>query len=535
MKLATAEQMKTMDARAIQDMGIPSTLLMERAAQGILEAVLSLSEKTASPAARELAITGETYAFRRGVPCGVKRAAVFVGPGNNGGDGTAAARLLIQRGWTVRVFLAGSRAKLTADHLEMTRRLAETGGTLEDFDPDSEDQASFTMGADVIVDALFGVGLNSPLREPGRSAVDLINRSSAPVVAADIPSGIEADTGRVLGSAVNAAVTVTFSMAKPGLFVGKGAIHAGRVIIHDIGIPREAKEGIDFPAEAVTADMVRGWLPERPADGHKGNFGKVYALAGSVGYTGAPVMATKAAMRTGAGLVYLDVAEDIYPIVAAKCDEVMPRPVPLPTHEGCVSMEVLNEILEHIAPCSAALVGPGFHESPETADLLYGIMEHVNCPIVLDAGGLNLAAQHMDMVDARYAPLVLTPHDGEFARLGGDLSHGDRLGEARRFAKAHGCVLVLKGHATIVAHPDGRALVNTTGNSGLAKGGSGDVLSGMVLALLGLGMEPFYAAAAAVYLHGLAGDMCAAELGEWGMLPTDVIEKIPFAIRKVLG
>ncbi len=521
MRLATAEQMKRMDDRAIHGRGIPSTLLMERAARGILEAALSLVEELGQKDRTEH------------LPGTVKRAAVFSGPGNNGGDGVAVARLLRREGWQVRAFLVGAREKMSPDCQEMERRLQEAGGELEDYRPDSEDQRAFVLGADVTIDALFGVGLNSPLRGPGSSAVCLMNESPAPVVSADIPSGIEADTGRVLGDAVQAAVTVTFSMGKPGLFVGKGALHAGKVVVHDIGILPELFQEETFSVETVTGDMVRSWLPARPADGHKGTFGKVYALAGSVGYTGAPVLAARAAARTGAGLVYLDVAEDIYPIVAPKCDEVIPRPIPLPAREGAMSMEVLGEVLEHIRQCDAGLVGPGFYESVETADLLFGILEHTTCPLVVDAGGLNLVAAHIDILDTRDAPLVLTPHDGEFARLGGDLSDGDRLTAARRFAREHGCILVLKGHNTITAHPDGRAMINTTGNSGMAKGGSGDVLSGMILALLGRGIEPFRAAAAGVYLHGLAGDLCAKDLGEWGMLPSDMIERIPRAIQIV--
>ena len=545
MLLATAEQMKRMDQRAIRERGIPSLTLMERAAEGVADAVRELAEERLEtgrekslylPEARGEVITGqEVFPFRRNVPGGVKRAAVFVGPGNNGGDGTAAAGILLREGWQVRVFLTGSRDKLTDDHREMARRLEAMGGTLEDFDPGDGGQTAFALGADVIVDALFGVGLRSALREPAASAARLINRSEAKVVAADLPSGVEADTGRVPGEAVWADLTVTFSLAKIGLFVGDGALRAGKVRVWDIGIPPDVIGAEELSVEAVTGDLVRAWLPPRPADGHKGTFGRVYALAGSVGYTGAPVLATRAAARSGAGLVYLDVPEDIYLMIATKCDEVMPRPIPLPLREGAMSMEVLEMVTERLRRCDAGLVGPGFVESRNTLDLLYGILERSDCPVVLDAGGLNLAAGHMDMVDQREAPLVLTPHDGEFARLGGDLSGGDRLGAARDFARRHRCVLVLKGHRTITAAPDGRALVNTTGNSGMAKGGSGDVLSGVILALLGRGMDPFLAAAAGVYLHGLAGDLCAARLGEWGMLPTDLVETLPQAFRTVLG
>ena len=543
MLLATAEQMKRMDQRAIRERGIPSLTLMERAAEGVADAVRELAEERLEtgrekslylPEARGEVIGGQgVFPFRRNVPGGVKRAAVFVGPGNNGGDGTAAAGILLREGWQVRVFLTGSRDKLTDDHREMARRLEAMGGTLEDFDPGDGGQTAFALGADVIVDALFGVGLRSALREPAASAARLINRSEAKVVAADLPSGVEADTGRVPGEAVWADLTVTFSLAKIGLFVGDGALRAGKVRVWDIGIPPDVVGAEELSVEAVTGDMVRAWLPPRPADGHKGTFGRVYALAGSVGYTGAPVLATRAAARSGAGLVYLDVPEDAYPVVAVKCDEVMPRP--LPGEGGQLSARALPAALERSSGCDAALLGPGLGRGAAVEELTLGMLEKAACPLVLDADGLNAAAAHMDVVDRRKAPLVLTPHDGEFARLGGDLSGGDRLGAARDFARRHRCVLVLKGHRTITAAPDGRALVNTTGNSGMAKGGSGDVLSGVILALLGRGMDPFLAAAAGVYLHGLAGDLCAARLGEWGMLPTDLVETLPQAFRTVLG
>ena len=543
MLLAMAEQMKRMDQRAIRERGIPSLTLMERAAEGVADAVRELAEERLEtgrgkslylPEARGEVITGQgVFPFRRNVPGGVKRAAVFVGPGNNGGDGTAAAGILLREGWQVRVFLTGSRDKLTDDHREMARRLEAMGGTLEDFDPGDGEQTAFALGADVIVDALFGVGLRSALREPAASAARLIDRSEAKVVAADLPSGVEADTGRVPGEAVWADLTVTFSLAKIGLFVGAGALRAGKVRVWDIGIPPDVIGAEELSVEAVTGDMVRAWLPPRPADGHKGTFGRVYALAGSVGYTGAPVLATRAAARSGAGLVYLDVPEDAYPVVAVKCDEVMPRP--LPGEGGQLSARALPAALERSSGCDAALLGPGLGRGAAVEELTLGMLEKAACPLVLDADGLNAAAAHMDVVDRRKAPLVLTPHDGEFARLGGDLPGGDRLGAARDFARRHRCVLVLKGHRTITAAPDGRALVNTTGNSGMAKGGSGDVLSGVILALLGRGMDPFLAAAAGVYLHGLAGDLCAARLGEWGMLPTDLVETLPQAFRTVLG
>ena len=542
LELATAAQMKRMDQRAIQDRGIPSTVLMERAAQGILLTIEDLMEDAAPgrekrlvlPMARGEVITEEgRFPFTRNGPEQGRTAAVFSGPGNNGGDGVAVAGLLKKAGWTVRCFLVGKREKMTADSREMERRLNELGGVLEDYIPGDGEQEAFTLGADIIVDALFGVGLNSPLREPGASAVRLMNLSDAKVVSADIPSGVETDTGRILGDAVRADVTVTFSMAKPGLFVGKGALRAGKVVVHDIGIPEDILGGETFDTHVIDGGLVRNWLPRRPADGHKGDFGRVLVVGGSTGYTGAPVLCARGALRSGAGLVSLAVPETIYPIIAAKCDEAMPSPLPA-GEDGRLSEEALVPLLGALAGKDAALIGPGLGQNPGLDSLVCQVLSTVNFPMVVDADGINALSRHMDVLDARRdCPTILTPHDGEFARLGGDLSSGDRLGAARTFAQAHGCLLVLKGHRTIVALPNGECFVNTTGNSGMAKGGSGDVLGGILLSLLGQGMNPVRAAICAVWLHGRAGDMAAEDKGEYGMLPSDLVEQLPYALREL--
>ena len=526
-ELWKAGEMREMDRRAIEERGIPSLTLMERAAEGLAEAVEELASEGRPgmaylpQAEGEASLDDRTVSFTRNVPGEERRAAVFAGPGNNGGDGVAAARLLLARGWQVRCFLVGERGKMSADCRSMAQRLEEAGGTLEDFRPGEPDQTAWTLGADVVVDALFGVGLNAPLRTAAAHAVALMNRGDAPVVSADIPSGVETDTGRMLGDAVEAAVTVTFSRAKPGLYVGKGALHAGRVVVHDIGIPADILAGEGWHTAAIDRGDVRSWLPARPADGHKGTFGKTLILGGSVGYTGAPALAARGALRAGGGLVTVVTDPAVYSIVACKCDEAMVRPIP----------ERSAELLALAEKCDAVLVGPGLGRDRRRHELSLMLLEELSCPVVVDADGLTALAGHMEVLEKRRGrSTILTPHDGEFARLGGDLSGEDRLGKAREFAVRWGCILVLKGHRTITALPDGRCLVNTTGNAGMAKGGSGDVLAGMLVSLLGQGMEPGKAAAAAVYLHGLAGDLAAAELGERGMLPSDLVDRLPRAM-----
>ena len=280
----------------------------------------------------------------------------------------------------------------------------------------------------------------------------------------------------------------------------------------------------------LTADFVRAALPVRDPMGHKGTFGKVYCLCGSVGFTGAPVFAGRAAMRMGSGLVYLGVPERGWSVVAAKCDEVMAFPLP-DTGEGKLSLRAEEAIRAAAAPCDAVLMGCGLGRSAETDALTRRLLD-LPQPLVLDADGINALAGHIDELQRRRGKVtVLTPHEGEFARIG-DLTAG-REASAAAFARANGVYLVLKGHRTVIATPDGRLAVNPTGNSGMAKGGSGDILSGMAVSLLGQGLEPFAACCTAVYLHGLAGDLAARDKTERSMLPTDLLERIPDAVREI--
>ncbi len=282
----------------------------------------------------------------------------------------------------------------------------------------------------------------------------------------------------------------------------------------------------------ITVSFVKNVLPYRDPLGHKGTFGKGYGLCGAVGYTGAPYLAAEAAVRSGSGLVFLGVPESAWPVVAAKCDSAMPAP--LPEKDGGVSLAAESMVREKLSGLDAFLMGCGLGRNPETEQLVRSLLD-VNLPLILDADGINALEGHIDALACRRnLPTVLTPHAGEFARIGGDNSL-PREEAAKKFAVEHGVVLVLKGHGTVVAAPDGRVMVNTTGNNGLAKGGSGDILSGMVLSLLGQGMQPFEAACAAVFTHGLAGDMAAKEKGARGMTPADVLNLLPYAYKEIEG
>lgn len=532
MNLYTAAQMKEIDRIAIQEHGIPSTLLMERAAKAIVKEVLALplpgpkksatsiafigaSKNGCKPTEAELADAQKIYWETK-----QRSAIVFCGPGNNGGDGIAAARFLLREGWQVKCVLVGKREKLTEDSREMERRLAEAGGVLEDFN--SEDWSRYA-GFDVAIDALFGIGLNSELRPDAIAAIKNMKLSQW-ILSADIPSGVHADSGTVFEGAVKADVTVTFSAGKPGLYVGKGAVHAGRIVVADIGISDDVLEAGGVCRTFVTDPPT---LRRRKRDAHKGNFGKLFILAGSVGYTGAPVLASRSAVRAGAGLVTLAVPQEIYSIVAVKCDEAMVWPW----------SERYEDILEKARASDLALIGPGLGQGARAKELVLALLRDLTCPVILDADGLNIIAGHIDVLDNREAITILTPHDGEFSRLSGRaLPIVNRLDAASDFAQAHHCVLVLKGHRTVTAFWNGVCAINTTGNPGMACGGAGDALAGL---MAGLSVQrnvnnPVFldCICDAVWFHGRSGDIAAADKGEYGMNIGDLIEQIPYAMKE---
>lgn len=525
MKLFNAAQMKDIDRIAIDLRGIPSTLLMERAAKALVKEVLALPLPGPKKQGRAFAIIYSSRTGRK--PTEEERirleaeywankqrtAVVFCGPGNNGGDGVAAARLLIKEGWQVRCVLVGAREKMTEDCREMERRLMEAGGVLEDFEPEKWHE----YHGDIAIDGLFGIGLNSPLRDDAVKAVKAM-RGAHWIVSADIPSGVMADTGIVTEGAVKADVTVTFSSGKPGLYVGQGAVHAGRVVVADIGIPGDL---LDEDCCAALAEKPE--LRRRRRDAHKGDFGRLFILAGSECYTGAPVLASRAAVRSGAGLVTMAVPREIYPIVAVKCDEAMPWSLP----------DNYDSILQKASAADVVLIGPGLGQAERVEALVLNLLRDLTCPVILDADGINIVAKHIDVLDKRRALTILTPHDGEFARLSGcTLPVADRLNAAMDFADLHHCMLVLKGHRTITAIWGRRCLINTTGNPGMARGGAGDALAGLMAGLLVQRPGNLDAVPDAVWLHGRAGDLAAADKGEYGMTIGDLIEQIPYAMKE---
>jgi NAD(P)H-hydrate epimerase len=513
MKIVTAAQMQELDRRTIAEAKVPGATLMEWAGSRVVAAM----ERAAGPLAGR-AVT------------------VFCGKGNNGGDGFVVARLLRKRRARVQVLLLAHPGDLSGDAETMHRRLLSVAGSKAVSAAPSPDAIRAALAqSDMIVDALLGTGLSAPVSAPYRAAIDAINDASVPVVAVDLPSGIHANTGAVMGAAVRADMTVTFGLPKLGLYTGAGLGHAGRIEIVDIGIPPAFVETIASRVSLITGETVRRLIPDRRVSSHKGTYGHAGIVAGSVGKTGAAAMTARAALRVGAGLVTVATPASVNDTLEAKLLEAMTVPMP-ETKARTLARAGLEEILSFIAARTAVAIGPGLTTHPETVELIHALLPRLDKPSVLDADALNALAGRTSLLEHCKVPPVLTPHPGEMARLVEGPStrsiNDDRIGSAVTFAQARRVMLVLKGARTVVAHPDGRAAICPTGNPGMATAGTGDVLTGMIVGLLAQGLGPWDAACAGTYLHGLAGDLAAAERGLGGLTAGDVIEQIPHALTE---
>jgi len=515
MKIVTAAQMKELDRRTITEARVPGATLMERAGAGVVEAM----ERTAGP------LSGKTVT-------------ILCGKGNNGGDGFVVARLLRRRRARVRLLLLANPADLAGDARTMHRKFLSVAGSKSILAAPSAEAIRSTLArSDLIVDALLGTGLSAPVGDPYRAAIELINATERPVIAVDLPSGIHADTGAVMGTAVRADLTVTFGLPKLGLYTGAGLDHAGTVEVVDIGIPPAFVETIASRVALLTQDTVRRMLPARRLSSHKGTYGHAGIIAGSVGKTGAAAMAAGAALRVGAGLVTVATPASVNDTLEAKLLEAMTVPMP-ETKARTLAQAGLEDLLSFIHERTAVAIGPGLTTHPETVELIRALLPRLDKPSVLDADALNALAGQTSLLERCKVPPILTPHPGEMARLVEGAStrtvQDDRVGTAVRFAQARHVLLVLKGARTVVAHPDGRAAVCQTGNPGMATAGTGDVLTGMIVGLLAQGLTPWDAACAGTYLHGLAGDLAAAERGLAGLIAGDVIDRIPAALAETV-
>jgi NAD(P)H-hydrate epimerase len=501
MKLVTAQQMQALDRASIDTHGIPSLSLMERAGAAVADVAVD-------------------YASRR-------RGSVVVvcGRGNNGGDGLVAARLLIQRGLDVTIFLMARSSELSPDARANWERLVPlTAHVFELSHPDEIQLHHPTLaGASVIIDALLGTGLEREVTGSLAQLIEYLNVLKQPIVSVDMPSGLSADTGRPLGVAIRAAKTVTLGLPKVGLYTGNAADYAGEIIVADIGIPPEEVERLTAQLHVTDHATVRPLLPPRARTSHKGEYGHVAVVAGSGGKLGAGYLACMAAFRVGAGLVTYYLPEKAFEKFDARYPEIMCEALP-DRGRGHFHADGLKQLLTGLEKKIVVALGPAMGIHPETKAFVRGLISSSNIPMVIDADGINNldAAQ----VTRRAEPTVLTPHPGEFGKLTGidtDRVQRERLSLARDYAAEHRVILVLKGYHTVVAEPSGTAHINTTGGPAMASAGMGDALTGAIAGLIAQGIDAGAAAVAGAYLHGLAGDEAARDIGDRGIVASDVI------------
>ncbi|OGQ84359.1 MAG: hypothetical protein A3F90_15745 [Deltaproteobacteria bacterium RIFCSPLOWO2_12_FULL_60_19] len=515
MIVVTAKEMRELDRLTIQKYGVPSLTLMERAGEAVAKALLKSFGKIA----------------RGGV-------LVVAGKGNNGGDGFVVARLLKKKRIPCEVVLLGRRKELSPDAMVNFRAYLKVKGKVVEAGRDGIGPlAERLKGKKLIVDAIFGTGLKEEVRGVYAEAIAAINASGLPVVAVDVPSGLDSDTGKPLGGAIKAELTVALGYPKVGEVIYPGLTYVGELAVADIGIHAEAVQEVRPQAELLEHDEISWFVPEREPDSHKGSYGHLLVVAGSRGKTGAAILACKAGMRAGAGLVTLAAARSLNEIFAGSMMEAMTEPLRDNADEEILppSDQEWRRLLDKK---SALVFGPGIGVNESTRAALWWLLRNLDLPWVIDADGLGLLAGNVGRLRGAKRPPVLTPHPGEMARLIGTEAapstalrtgavNNDRVGVARSFAREQRCYVVLKGARTVIATPDGKAFINPTGNPGMASGGMGDVLAGILGGLLAQGFKIDDALKLGVFLHGFVGDRVAALKGEMGLIASDVIEGLP--------
>lgn len=513
-RVVSADEMRWCDETSIRLFGIAGNLLMENAGRGIVDVIK-----------------------QKFSPLEAKHALIFCGKGNNGGDGFVVARMLAAASMRVTCILLASPKQLKGDakvNFEILKKMKKQMSEAVTI-------TSFTAGTlrsigsvDLIVDAIFGTGFTGLVKKPSSDAIEWINRQTAPVVAVDIPSGVNGTTGVAENPAVKARVTATFGSLKSGLLCNQGRELAGEVITVDIGIPRKIRDDASLKTWHIEISDVEKNLPRRSLHAHKYSVGKVFVLAGSRGLTGAAAMCSISALRAGAGAVVLGTPESVYPILARKLTEVMVTPLP-ETREGSLSAGAFDQIQEKLKWADVVVVGPGLSQNAETQKLIMQVLLQYPGKTLVDADGLNaISSAGIKKLRNTKAEMILTPHVGEFSRLTG-ISPREveqrRIEEAKTLAHKSHTTIVLKGVPTVTADADGSAYLNSTGNPGMATAGAGDVLSGIIAGLWAQGMDASKAAYAGAYLHGLAGDLAAKKLGERSLVANDLIDFLPPAFE----
>jgi NAD(P)H-hydrate epimerase len=491
MKVVTAEEMRVIDRRTIEGYGIPGAVLMERAGLAVVSRIKEVF--------------------------GRRRVIAIVGSGNNGGDGLVIARNLYSEGWDVKVFLTTKPENIKGDALLQYKVAAKFGVKIYPMHEFLTYYPSLITRDSLLVDALLGTGISKNVTGVLSEVIHLLNRLNIEIISVDIPSGISSDDGQVMGVAVRADYTVTFGLPKRGHFLYPGAQYTGKLFIEDIGFPQELLKSDKLNVELLMKHKVSPFIPERRRYSHKGDYGHVLLVAGSKGKTGAALMAAKACLRSGTGLVTIGVPKSLADIFQSRVTEEMTLVLP-DKGDGTLSERASRVIL------------------------IETLVKNSTRPMVIDADGINSLKGGREVFSKSKVPIILTPHPGEMARLLGkqrgltvssqDIEK-DRINIALSFAKQTGTYIVLKGVPTIIAEPEGKAYINPTGNPGMASAGTGDVLTGMISGFLSQGLKPIQAAILGVFLHGFAGDIVASEKGEYPLIASDIIDKIPAAFHSL--
>ncbi len=504
MKVACVEEMRTLDKKAEDTFGISGELLMENAGH----AVYSVIQNT-------LGTEGKTFA-------------VFCGSGNNGGDGLVIARKILSMGGIPIVYLLGDAARFRGaarTNYEIVSRLPVSIRSVQDVRILKKDEARW----DAIVDAIFGTGLVRPVEALYRTVIEKINANDLPVFSVDIPSGINGDTGQVMGTAVRADATVTFGLPKPGTLLYPGSGFCGELFISHISFPPVLYED---PALNIEINEPLPLPPRNPA-GHKGSFGDVLFIAGASGYFGAPYFSAFSFMKAGGGYARLAAPKSITPFLANKGMEIVFIPQE-ETPSGSISLKNEPALLEQSSRVDMVVMGPGLSLDAETGNLVRRLCMKIRKPVLIDGDGITAVAADPECLSKRKEPAVLTPHPGEMARLTGmsiEKIEQDRIKTLRETCARFNATIVLKGAHSLIGSPDGRVAINTSGNSGMATAGSGDVLTGTIAAMSGLGLPMEDAVRTGVFLHGTAGDLAADATGEDGMTARDILRRLPEAVK----
>ncbi len=512
--LLTADQMKECDREAIESGRVSGESLMDKASLGVAK------------------VASRLLAEVRG-----KHISVFCGKGNNGGDGFGASLYLARMGAKVKVYIVGSPEEIVGDAKIFYEKLKQLSGEeaveIVEFEKGTADIS--LNDSDLVVDAVLGTGLSGSPKESVQKAIDLMLQAATPVLSVDVPSGLDSTNGTVYTSCVRATATATMGNLKCGLLMNEGKENAGSIFVINIGMPLDLDGLKTAETFVVNCSDVKRLFPRRKAETHKHAVGKIFGLVGSVGLTGAGVMVGQAAMRTGAGAVVLGVPSELNPIYENKLTEVMTIPLPQ-TRDGSLSLAVVLQIQKYLEWADVLVIGPGMSRNQETAQLVLKILRSYEGVAVVDADALNAIAEQPDVLHETHAQILMTPHHGEFSRLtkfSPEEIAENRIEMARRYAKENGVTLVLKGSPTIIASKDGKAFANVHGNPGMATAGMGDVLTGIIAALLGQKLGLVDAAIAGVYLHSVAGDVSLEMKGMYSLIATDVIENLPIAFRKI--